>query len=63
MLQEIVRSRRARIERAPGDGKYLPPLLAGEAVVISEPERSAASTTTTPSEMAEISRLRRGSPL
>ena len=41
LLQEIVGARRTRIERAPGDGKYLSSLLAGEA---GRDQRSPRST-------------------
>ena len=47
----------------PGTAKTSRPCSPARRAVISEPERSAASTTTTPSEMPEISRLRRGKSL
>ena len=47
----------------PGTAKTSRPCSPAKRAVISEPERSAASTTTTPSEMPEIRRLRRGKSL
>ena len=47
----------------PGTAKTSRPCSPANRAVISEPERSAASTTTTPSEMPEIRRLRRGKSL
>src|SRR4029079_7562050 len=60
LLQEIVGPRRPRIERAAGNGEDLTPLFAGEAGGDQRARASAASITTTPSEIPEISRLRRG---
>jgi hypothetical protein len=47
----------------PGTAKTSRPCSPAKRAVISEPERSAASITTTPSEIPEISRLRRGKSL
>ena len=44
----------------PGTAKTSRPCSPASRAVISDPERRAASTTTTPSERPEISRLRRG---
>jgi hypothetical protein len=47
----------------PGTAKTSRPCSPPKRAVISEPERSAASITTTPREIPEISRLRRGKSL
>jgi len=47
----------------PGTAKTSRPCSPAKRAVISEPDRSAASTTTTPIEMPEIRRLRRGKSL
>jgi hypothetical protein len=46
----------------PGTAKTSRPCSPANRAVIREPERSAASTTTTPSEIPEIRRLRRENP-
>src|SRR5262249_2301919 len=46
--------------RLPGTANTSRPCSPAKRAVISEPERSAASTTTTPSEIPEITRLQRG---
>ena len=61
LLEQAVGAFGARIERRARHGEDLAALFAAPCrAVISEPERRAASTTTTPSDRPEISRLRRG---
>src|SRR5262249_2234676 len=58
------RARQRKLEaaylRLPGTANTSRPCSPAKRAVISEPERSAASTTTTPSEIPEIRRLQRG---
>src|SRR6185369_1163985 len=57
VAQEVVAAVRAGIQRRARDGKHLAALFAGE------PDRNDASTTTTPSDIPETMRLRRGKDL
>ena len=60
LFEKTVGAFGAGIEWGAGHREHLAPLFDRKRAVISEPERRAASTTTTPSERPEISRLRRG---
>ena len=57
-LAQLTRQLAGKFE--PGTANTSRPCSAAMRAVISDPERRAASTTTTPSEVPEISRLRRG---
>ena len=63
LLEQIVGAGREWIERTSRHGKNLVPYSPANRAVINEPDRSAASITTTASEIPEISRLRRGKVL
>ena len=60
LLEQAVGAFRARIERRAGTANTSRPCSPASRAVMSEPERRAASTMTTPSASPEISRLRRG---
>ena len=59
LLEQIVGAGRECIERTSRHGENLVPCSPANRAVINEPDRSAASITTTASEIPEISRLRR----